>query len=236
MVFEKFKAYFHYSYWGIMKKFIESEECNKIYKFLKERNQEADVKICPLSFNTYKTFYLTPLNDVNCVILGNSPYTDIVNDEPIASGTLFGAFTRAQNDLKWFYQGIEKELFNGFNLHYIDDNYNVEYLTSQGVLLLNSSLTSDAKLSHNEIWKPFIEYVFENIIKTSGAPIIVLGEHAKNSIKNINLSKTNNVYYLEFPKYNWNTKDVFTNVSKDIWNNNKETICWLPYDDNKTPF
>lgn len=237
MNFEKFKTKFHYSWWGSIKKFIESEECNKIYKFLKERSEQGAI-LCPLSMNTYRTFQITSLNDLKCVIIGDAPYNIIDNDTPTASGIYLGSNTAIQNDLRWFYTGIEKELFNGLNLNYIQDS-NIEYLSNQGVLMLNSSLTSEKDMEHYDIWKPFIKYVLEEIIKTTGVPIIVIGEEAKKSISDLRFSKTNNIYFLPKITHNWNTQNIFSKVSQDIWESNKDTIMWLPFDiedKNNLPF
>lgn len=54
---------------------------------------------------------------------------------------------------------IECIFYEGFNLSH--DN-SLEYLSKQGVMLLNESLTSCNRIDHTDLWKPF----FINIINT----------------------------------------------------------------------
>jgi len=55
MQFEKFKNLFHESWHDKMIPFIESEECDNIYKFLKSESQRGK-RIAPLSVNVYRCF------------------------------------------------------------------------------------------------------------------------------------------------------------------------------------
>ncbi len=230
MDWSKFKQHFDPSWHAKMKVFIESEECNNIYKFLKQQSQGGK-KITPLSFNTYKTFQDTSLDDLLCVIIGDGPYSEFVEDSPVAMGTLFGATTRVQPDLLEFYTGIEKELFNGLNLDYVQD-YDVSYLSKQGVLLLNSSLTTekDVNNAHKDVWEPFIKFVLTHIIADTGVSIIFLGENAQQ-YRHL-CEKTNFCYSLDYPSVgnSWDTKGVFKYVSDNIWDSNNETIMWLNSD------
>ena len=229
----KFKQHFHESWHPKMKVFIESEECNNIYKFLKQESQGGK-KVTPLSFNTYKTFKDTSLDDLLCVIIGDGPYSGFHEDSPVAIGTLFGATTRAQIDLLEFYSGIEKELFNGLNLDYVQD-YDVSYLSNQGVLLLNSSLTTekDVNNAHIEIWEPFIKFLLTQIIATTGVSIVFIGENAQK-YRHL-CEKSNFCYSLDLPKFGntWDTKGTFKYVSDNVWDSNNETIMWL---NTETPF
>ena len=230
MNWDNFKSHFHPSWHSKLKIFIESNECNDIYKFLKQEGQGGK-KLAPLSINTYRTFKDTSLDDLLCVIIGDGPYSDFTEEGPIASGVLFGANTRVQTDLVEFYTGIENELFNGLNLDYVQD-YNLEYLSKQGVLLLNSSLTTekDVPNAHKDVWKPFITFLLKEVIGPTGVSILFLGENAQ-SYRSL-VEKTNFCYALDFPRMgdSWKTNGVFKYISDNIWDSNNETIMWLNSD------
>ena len=72
MQFEKFKDLFHESWHDKIRPFIESEECDDIYKFLKSESQRGKM-IAPLSVNVYRCFLETSLDDLKLVILGMCP-------------------------------------------------------------------------------------------------------------------------------------------------------------------
>ncbi len=142
---------------------------------------------------------------------------------------------RVQPTLQNFYRGIEEELFNGLNLNYIND-YDLGYLSAQGVLLLNVALTveKDKPSSHLDIWAPFTKFLLTEVISTTGVPILYLGAQARAFA--VLTAKTNPCYVLNHPasaSYTgkvWETEGVFTKINTNIWNSNKETILWLNID------
>jgi len=131
MKWESFKSQFHESWHSKMQPFIESEECNKIYEHLKERSRRGH-KIAPLSSNVFRCFLETPLTDLKVIMMGTCPYHTEKNGIFIADGLLMGCSTTEtlQPALNQFYEGIEKELYNGLNLNYIK-NFDVSFLAKQ---------------------------------------------------------------------------------------------------------
>ena len=105
------------------------------------------------------------------------------------------------------------------------------YLASQGVLLLNSSLTCEVGKpgSHQEIWKDFISYLFENVF-TSGAPIVFLGAEAAKYEKEV--FPFTYTFKLVHPAYSarmnedWPSEGIFKKLNKILMDNNGETIEW----------
>jgi hypothetical protein len=67
MNFEKFKRCFHESWHDKIRPFIESEECDNIYKFLKHESGRGK-RIAPLSDNVYRCFLETPLDTLKVVM------------------------------------------------------------------------------------------------------------------------------------------------------------------------
>jgi uracil-DNA glycosylase len=238
MIWEKFKDQFHESWHAKMQPFIESEECDKIYAHLKERSKKGH-KIAPLSSNTFRAFRETPLTELNVVLMGMCPYHTAIQDECVADGLLMGCSVtgKLQPSLQQFYTAIEKDEYNGLNLHYFK-NPDVSYLAKQGVLMMNAALTTEINKagSHIAIWEPFIKHFFE-CIETEGAPIIFLGKDAsryKKYVAPFTWSFTvSHPASASYKNTEWSTEGVFGKVNKILKENNNFQINWL---DEEAPF
>lgn len=236
MEWTAFKDKFHPSWHAKMKGFIESKECDEIYAFLKTQSQAGKL-IAPQSINTFRAFKETPLDELLCVLVGMDPYYKFVDGKPVADGLLFGCSIteKPQPSLEKFYGGIEKELFNGLNLNFIND-WDVSYLAKQGVLMLNSALTveKDKAGSHKDVWLPFTKFLLKEIIGPTGVPVVFMGKEAQ--VYTGVVEHTNPTFEISHPASAsyvgglWDTKDTFTKVNECIWGSNKETIMWLNAD------
>ena len=233
MDFEKFKNCFHESWHSKMKPFIESNECDNIYKYLKSESQRGK-KIAPLSQHVYRCFFETPLNDVKVVILGMCPYHTFKNDEPVADGLLMGCSVTKHNQptLDQFYNAIERELYNGLCIDAAKPA-DVRHLTAQGVLMMNAALTTekDKAGSHLSIWEPFTAYVFKEIISTLGVPVIYLGKEAAKFEKyaapltwHFPVSHPASAAYR---KEDWSSEGAFKADKNIIKQSNDYEIDWL---------
>lgn len=233
MKWEPFKDHFHESYHDIMRQFVESEECDRLYAYLKERGRERR-KIAPLPSLTYRCFQETPLDKLKCCVLGMSPYHTTRGPVIIADGLLMGCSitNQLQPSLTKFYEGLERELYDGLNLTY-EKTPDVSYLAKQGVLMLNASLTTEINKpgSHLEIWEPFIKYVFVNIIGPSRVPAIFLGKEAARFKRWMSpMTWSFIVSHPASAAYNhtdWDTEGVFTKVNRLLLEDKKHVIQWL---------
>lgn len=236
MNWEMFKDKFHESWHAKMKPFIESEECDNIYKFLKTESQRGK-KIAPSSSATFRCFKETPLNELKVVMIGMCPYHTFVSGEPVADGLLMGCSVtnKLQPSLEKFYEGVEQELYDGLNLRYTKTP-DVSYLAKQGVLMFNAALTTEMNKagSHIQLWEPFTKYVLEEVISDAGVPIVFLGKDAARYKKYTNpfawtftLSHPASASYKQS---DWDTEGVFGKVNKVLKDNNNYSIMWL-YED-----
>jgi uracil-DNA glycosylase len=233
MNFEKFKESFHESWHNKMQPFIESEECDAIYKFLKAESQRGK-KIAPLSSNVYRCFAETPLDDVKVIMLGMCPYHTLKSGNPVADGLLMGCRNtmELQPSLKQFYDAIETELYEGLTLNAYKDP-DVTHLAKKGVLMLNAALTTEINKagSHIELWEPFTKYLFEHVLTHSGAPVVFLGKEAAKYEKYANpftwSFKLSHPASASYKNTQWDTEGVFTKVNKILKENNNFTIEWL---------
>src|SRR6478609_2958215 len=233
MEWSNFKEFFHSSYHPKMQKWIESEECNKIYAYLKERSRKGH-KIAPNSNLTWRCFLETPLNEIKVVLAGYCPYHTFINGAPIADGLCMGCSVtgKLQPSLQYFYEGIEDELHDGMKLDYIK-NPDVSYLAKQGVLMYNVALTTEMGKpgSHLDIWEPFNKFFFEEIVGYTGIPIIFLGKEAGKCAKYV--TPFTHVFHLTHTAYaarmntTWETEGCFKKINKIIKENNNFTVDWL---------
>jgi uracil-DNA glycosylase len=233
MKWEKFADQFHESWHIKMKPFIESNECDAIYEFLKKEAKRGK-KIAPLSSNVFRAFKETSLDDLKVVMIGMCPYHTMKNSVAVADGLLMGcSITNAlQPSLEQFYGALERELHSGLNLKYIKTP-DVSYLAKQGVLMLNAALTTEINKagSHIALWEPFTKYLFEHVLDTSGVPFIFLGKDAAKYERYVppftwsfTLSHPASASY---KNTDWDTEGVFGKVSQILKENNNYQIMWL---------
>jgi uracil-DNA glycosylase len=216
-----------------MRPFIESKECDDIYKFLKKESGRGK-KIAPLSPNVYRCFSETSLDDVKVVVMGMCPYHTFANGMPVADGLLMGCSVtgKLQPSLEKFYQGVERDVYDGLNLHYTK-NPDVSYLAHQGVLMVNAALTTEMNKagSHIKLWEPFTKYLLEEILAPLGVPYVFLGKDA--SIYEKYLPPFTWSFVVSHPasaaykQGDWDTEGTFTKVNKVLRDNNNFSIEWL---------
>jgi uracil-DNA glycosylase len=231
MNFDKFKHLFHESWHDKIKPFIESEDCDNIYKFLKHESGRGK-KIAPLSGNVYRCFLETSLDDLKVVILGMCPYHTLKDGTPVADGLALSCSVtgQPQPSLNQFFSAIERELYDDLCLECVKDP-DLTYLAKQGVLLMNAALTTEINIagSHLELWKPFTKYVFTEILSVERVPTIFLGKDAakfaiySNSL-NLVLSHPASASY---QNKDWDSKGAFKEVSTFLKDVNKTSINWL---------
>jgi uracil-DNA glycosylase len=233
MIWEKFKELFHESWHNKMRPFVESKECDDIYEFLKKESKRGK-KIAPLSPNVYRCFRETSLDDLKVVMMGMCPYHTFLNDTPVADGLLMGCSVtnKLQPSLEKFYEGVEKDVYNGLNLKH-SKNPDVSYLAKQGVLMVNAALTTEMNKagSHIKLWEPFTKYLLEEVLAPTGVPYIFLGKDASVYQKYIPLLTWSFVRShpasAAYKQGEWDTEGVFTTVNKILKDNNNLLIDWL---------
>lgn len=233
MKFENFKDLFHESWHPKMKIWVESENCDKVYSFLKHEAKRGK-KIAPLYPNVFKAFQLTPFDELKVVFIGLSPYHTFKHGTPVASGLLMDCSVtgRLQPSLEKFFDACERELYNGLNLNLVKDP-DLTYLAQQGVLLTNASLTVEMNKpgSHLKIWEPFIQYLLSEVLFGTGVPIIFLGKEASKYERWV--APFTHRFVVSHPasaSYNdmdWNSEGIFRKINKILKDSNGEEIEWI---------
>ena len=236
MNWDKFQEHFHESWHEVIRPFIESEDCDDIYSFLKTESRRGK-NITPSSFNTYRCFKETPLDEMKVVLLGMCPYHTKINGVPVADGLLMGCSQTdvIQPSLSQFYNALEKDVYSGLKLN-IKKNTDVEYLARQGVLMLNAALTTEINKagSHLKIWEPFIKHVFENAIAPSMVPVVFLGKDASKFKRymapltwGFELSHPASASY---KNTQWSSEKTFSKIDRMFMDEKKSGVNWLDED------
>lgn len=228
MKYNKFKD--QLGSWGPeLQEFIESKECDEIYEFLKNESKSGKV-ITPVSENTFRAFKECPFDKLKAVIVLMDPYPTVKNGVLVADGIPMSCSNTGvmQPSLKLFYEGIESDIYGGMNLHMIKDP-DLTYLSNEGVLLLNSSLTTQVGTTgaHRDLWMPFNEYLFTKVLHNKNIPIIFCGKQALELEKYTSTNHT--ILTCEHPvaaSYRggkWNHNNIFSKTNKLVG----EDIQWV---------
>ena len=169
---------------------VLSDEFEKPYfremvAYLHQRKEQGAV-IYPRGKDIFKAFELTPFDHVKVVILGQDPY----HNPGQAMGLSFSVPDEvdAPPSLKNIFKEIESDL--GVRL---SGRHNLEKWASQGVLMLNASLTVEAGQanSHSRIgWQTFTDKVIEKLSQErAGIVFLLWGRFAREKRILIDSSK-----------------------------------------------
>lgn len=141
-----------------------------------------NIEIYPKQENILKCFKYFDFENTKVVIIGQDPY----HGQNQATGLAFGCNTKPPPSLK----NIENELKNDYLINLTD--YTLEKWASQGILLLNTSLTVEQHkpTSHIKIWNQFTQFIIDKLIN-SNKPIIFVawGAFAHHKLLKLDITK-----------------------------------------------
>lgn len=222
------------------KPFFESqrEELNYIYRKINEMRKIK--RIFPLHEFTFRIYELLPPQDVRVIILGQDPYDDLGKDYlPKATGVAFS--TRKTAGLPPSFREIYKELENSIPRFTKPSHGCLDYWISQGVFLLNASLTVyennkvDKKdTGHKAIWKEFVLNTINYLLKVNPNIMVLLwGKKAQEIEDKLN---TKNILTAPHPSpmnqgYNkFSGCGHFVKVNRHLALLEQKEIDWKLYD------
>ncbi|MFB6349348.1 uracil-DNA glycosylase [Moraxella marmotae] len=162
-----------------------SPNMDKLRDFL--RSQYAEQKdIYPPKSQIFQAFHLTPLSQVKVVILGQDPY----HGAGQAMGLSFSVPKIIPKPPSL--QNILKELASDLGIE-VSKHGNLSHWATQGVLLLNATLTVQAGIagSHQKQgWEEFTDAVIETINQQTDRTVFILwGSYAKHKGRFIDTSR-----------------------------------------------
>lgn len=136
--------------------------------------------ILPEKENIFRAFDFCPYDNLKVVILGQDPY----HTPGAANGLAFSVptgYPKTPPSLHNIKKEIAKDIYG------IDDveamNNDLSYLAAQGVLLLNTSLTTTPGVAgaHIKLWEPFTSSLMAYLGKiTTGVVYMLWGQHAES--------------------------------------------------------
>jgi uracil DNA glycosylase len=210
------------SWWRHILPFFNQGGLDNVFSYLKS-NKEA---IYPASKDLWLPFQLCEYTSLKAVIAVQGPYLD-EHTTGLALGwredPYDGIFL--PEPLELFYGAIEKEIY-GLYLQGMQQG-DLSYLAKQGILLLNIPMTGDKKNGpHTEIWKPFIQFLFQETIAYTGVPVIFIGKETWEYEEF--LAPWSERFLLEYPKQGWDSKGAFSKVKEILKKNNRiEDLVWM---------
>ena len=178
------------NYWDkILREEFQREYFNSLVNFIEEEYNTK--KVYPSKENIFKSLEKITLENLKVVIIGQDPY----HQESQAHGYAFSVLdgVKIPPSLK----NIYKEMKNDINKE-IPTSGNLEYLTTQGVLLLNTIMTvveNEPGSHRNKGWEIFTDKIIETINDNCEEIIFILwGNYAKSKK---DLIDTNKHYIIE---------------------------------------
>lgn len=224
-------------WWQKLSGWFESENAYKVYEYLKQRSKEKNT-ILPKSENTFEAFNQFDFKDLKIIVVGQEPYSTLINNQPIATGLSFdcSATDKLQPSLKFLWSSIQNNFPEDKQ---ITEEPNIKFLAEQGILFLNYSLTvqknligSHLKLDPNvfpikNLWESFIKYLFEEALYgTTGICYVLMGLDSRKAKKYIN-PLGNYIFETQHPSFaarnnddEWNADGVWKKCNDILLANN----------------
>ncbi|MCE9541560.1 uracil-DNA glycosylase [Candidatus Kaiserbacteria bacterium] len=150
------------------------------------RKEYTGATVYPAPKNVFRAFEETPFDDVKVVILGQDPY----HGANQANGLCFAVNpgTKAPPSLQNIFKELESDLD-----HPVNRDTDLSRWAKQGVLLLNATLTVNARTpgSHQgRGWEQFTDAVIKKLNDERSALVFILwGNYAKQKGTHIDRSK-----------------------------------------------
>lgn len=209
---------------------IDLEKQKDYYKKLKEEidKRYETTTVFPEKQNIFKAFFLTKLDNLKVVILGQDPYHGFGQ----AQGLAFSTPANIKNPPSM--QNILKEIQSDLGKKSICEDGDLTPWAKQGVLLLNTILTveeSKPKSHHNLGWEVFTDNIIKYISDNCEDTIFILwGSPAISKTKLID-TKKHHILTAPHPSPLSSYRGFFgckhfsqtNNILKSL---NKEAIIW----------
>lgn len=208
--------------------FIRSGEFSKIIKQL-YNDVDNGYHFTPTLNDVLKPFQLCQYKDLKVVFLIAEPYLFI----NIADGL---AFSQKTAHTKFIQEYIREELARTiYNERDFSWNHDLSHWAKQGILLLNCTLTTrlDKYGKHVEIWRPFMNHMFD-VFNTDDRKIIYVFFGETYQMWGENLSEDKTTFFVSDPgklgsyyKGNkWDSFQLFKRINEYLKDANSLEIIW----------
>lgn len=229
MVRENLRGIISDPWLDILGKFIESEQFTKITNFIREERSRS--KIVPRTDRIFTALNKCPPDKVKVIMGLQDPYNSIEPDGIAMSCSLTSG--AIQPSLREVHREIKRTVPIG-DRFYEEQNRDLSYLSEQGVLMINMSLTVRWKEpnSHQGVWDKFIDEVFHEGVNKSPNPIvyIMLGKEAQGFAKYARLGDyllhASHPASVSYSGGTWDCNDIFNRCNRYLELHQLTPIKW----------
>ena len=213
------------SWADILKDEFDKPYFQQLISFVKD--EYANQKVYPKGKDIFRAFDACPFDKVKVVILGQDPYPQI----NVADGLAFSCSRqdKAEKSLQYVHSAIQKTVENAQ-----PSVNNLQYLADQGVLLLNTALTTQIGKpgTHQDYWKYFMAHLFNELsINKPNLVYLLLGKKAEqwedlidNESNVIKASHPASAAYAK--QHEWDCNDCFNKVNEILASQELPSINW----------
>jgi uracil-DNA glycosylase len=182
------------------------------------------VKVYPSSDKVWKAFQECNYQDLKVVIIGQDPY---FYPEGQATGLAFDCGIEMSPSMEKILDALQDSYPNHFSTHIMNGRFT--HLPSQGVLLLNTSLTVEAGKanSHKHLWEGFTKKLLKTLHGLNPDLIfVVIGKDAQAYLPADIGIKLEHPAYAARQNRKWNHDSFFKKVNELLSKQNKQIIEW----------
>lgn len=209
-----------------LRMFIKSNEFIRLIDRLKD-DVVLDKRFTPTFKYVFKAFEECHYKDTRVIILGQDPYPQI----NVADGLAFSCSRqdKAEKSLQYIHSAIQKTVENAQ-----PSVNNLQYLADQGVLLLNTALTTQIGKpgTHQEYWKPFMAHLLD-YVRMDNPNIVYLLLGKKAEFWEDLIDQPNNVVKASHPasaayakQHEWDCNDCFNKVNEILVSKELPEVNW----------
>lgn len=190
----------------------------------------AGKRFTPKFKDIFNAFVECPYDDLKVIIIGQDPYPQL----GVADGIAFSCSNKgkAEKSLQYILKQTIGDYTDTGKVIYTPEECDLRRWANQGVLLLNTAFTVEINSigSHYNLWKPFTQYLFENINRHhKDIPTVLMGKKAEAWQLLLNNQKIYKVAHPASAAYRggeWNCNDVFNKVNQELEKQEKPCINW----------
>ena len=209
-----------------LRMFIKSNEFIRLIDRLKD-DVVLDKRFTPTFKYVFKAFEECHYKDTRVIILGQDPYPQI----NVADGLAFSCSRqdKAEKSLQYIHSAIQKTVENAQ-----PSVNNLQYLADQGVLLLNTALTTQIGKpgTHQEYWKPFMAHLLD-YVRMDNPNIVYLLLGKKAEFWEDLIDQPDNVVKASHPasaayakQHEWDCNDCFNKVNEILVSKELPEVNW----------
>ncbi len=201
--------------------FFNEIQIENIIDYLNDQ-YENNIKWCPKPENIFDAFKYDNYDNLKVVLIGMEPSSVYT----ISRGLSFSISDQYKSKSRFyteFLKAIKKINPNKESISFDD-------WSKQGVLLLNLGLTSTytKRYKYIDLWKPFREYLYDNL-KDKDLIYVFVGKDSwkySNEIESDYIIRVTHPSYLKYEKSKWSDSDLFIKINNMLKSKKENEIIW----------